>query len=210
MKFSDLDDFRAQYIYFTDRVLPSLPPSEQALLNHIFSRSIAEGREIVRLSLEDLKALTAIKTTNSIRKALAGLKERNLIAVASNQTRKTAKGYRIIIPSEEAIELNGRRGSIIVRDPVAVSQAMDGIIQTKNKEEGIVDKLSVEDREALETIIRTLSGSELERMQRAARRGMKPGDNFDKRLREVVVMTRFGRDRLSKYQQTVEDNHHES
>jgi hypothetical protein len=206
VKFSDLEDFRAQYIYFTDRVLPSLPPSEQALLNHIFSRSIAEGREIVRLSLEDMKALTAIKTTNSIRKALAGLKERNLISVASNQTRKTAKGYRIIIPSEEATEHKLAKASTIVRDPVAVSQTMDGITQAESTEVGIVDKLSVEDREALETIIKTLSGSELERMQRAARRGMKPGDNFDKRLREVVVMTRFGRDRLSKYQQTAEEN----
>lgn len=71
------------------------------------------------------------------------------------------------------------------------------------KTSGIVARLDTRDKELLDIIMGDLTPEEIADYRRRAKEVLKPGESIDTKTQELVLLNKFGRERLKKYQQAI-------
>lgn len=95
----DINKYYTQSIHLTDRIMPSLQPSEQLVLLQIFSRTVGVGEDNCRLSYSVLAELTGFGL-RTIQNALKSLIDKGLVTVVSPGKANTPSTYRFEFPTE--------------------------------------------------------------------------------------------------------------
>lgn len=188
----ELTQFYTRFIDLTDRVLPAIHhPSDQLVYLQLFSRTLAVGQRTCRISYRDLGELTGLSVV-TVKTAIRRLLDQGILRIAVQAAAKVAQTYEVLWPSEEI-----RKRSRLERSPMVVlkeSGAAGGAY------EGIIGKLTPEDREMLEILEGSLTLEEEKRLRKMAKESLGVGDNPENKFREMIVMTRFGPERLKKYE----------
>lgn len=201
MSTTSTTDVIAKYYEVTDKVLPGLSLSEQAVFLQIFARTIAAGEDSVRVSYGDLVTLTNASLP-TVKSALQSLIEKGLLALVGEFRAKIPRRYRIIMPNggHQMLPERLRREFSAILGNISVGSASPS--SEDNIYSGILGKLTPEDREMLEMILDSLSQQESDRYMRLAREAAPVGASdkeISARLREIVVGAKFGPEKLRKY-----------
>jgi DNA-binding Lrp family transcriptional regulator len=188
----ELTLFYSKFIELTDRVLPALHyPSDQLVYLQFFSRTIAIDERTCRISYKDLSDLTGLSIV-TIKTATRRLVDHGILRIAGEAAAKVAKTYEVLWPSDIkniATKLQ-RNPAVLLKDSGAVGTSY----------ESILDKLTPDDRELLEVLEGSLLLDEEKNLRRMVRETLKEGENPATKFRELIVLTRFGPDRLKKYE----------
>lgn len=187
----ELTLFYCKFIELTDRVLPALHyPSDQLVYLQFFSRTIAIDEKTCRISYKDLSDLTGLSVV-TIKTATRRLVDHGILRIAGQAAAKVAKTYEVLWPSDiKNISKLQRNPAVLLKDSGAVGTSY----------ESILDKLTPDDRELLEVLEGSLALDEEKNLRRMARETLKEGENPGIKFRELVVLTRFGPERLKKYE----------
>ena len=189
----DLNKYYTQSIHLTDRIMPSLQPSEQLVLLQIFSRTVGVGEDNCRLSHAILAELTGFGL-RTIQNALKSLIDKGLITVVSPGKANTPSVYRFEFPVER------QKLTRYQRDPEYIlGESKLGGVKTT----GIVARLDARDKEMLDIIMAELSPEEFSDYRRKAKEVLKPGESLDTKIQELVLLNKFGSERLKKYTQAI-------
>ena len=186
-------DYREVYsmcLDLVDHVLPALEPSQQVIYNQMFWRSLAVGQDYCRLSYRELGELTGLSIF-TIKSAIKSLIERGLLSVITEASPRVSKSYRVFLPPELKKKNRLHRDKeILMREPLD---------QAAVPSESILDKLTPDDRLLLDTIIDTLPSVEAANLRQVVSSTLKPGEDLERKYRELVLRTKFGPARLKKY-----------
>lgn len=186
----ELTDFYAKFIELTDRVLPAIHnPSDQLVYLQFFSRTIAIGEKTCRISYKDLGDLTGLSTL-TLKTAIRRLVDLGALRIVGEASAKIAKTYEVHWLSEV------KRTSRLERSPMVALKESGGAGEAYN---GILDKLTDTDKEMLDILISSLTLEEERNLRQVARTTVKDGDSSEQKFREVVVLSKFGPERLKKY-----------
>lgn len=182
-------EFYRDFITLTDIILPTLSPSEALVLIQLFSRSIAVDESDIKISLTKISKLTQL-TLPTIVKALDSLTAKGILSVVSDQIGRKSKIYRLTIKKDSFAPI-----SKVSRDPLAMLQTAGVPAYV-----GILDKLTPEDNKLATMLMMNLEPEEHQRYETQARlEGFKRPDDINRRIKELVVIDRFGKERLHKY-----------
>jgi len=185
----DLKDFYLKFIDLTDRVLPALPSAESSVCLHFFARTIAVGSETCRLSYSDLMQLTG-RTVGTVKTAINGLIGKGIISIETKESPRSKRTYKFHYPSDI------KKISGLQRDPMLLLKDFGGIYAY----EGILNKLTQDDRELLEILRDSLSIEEIKKLRKMATDSLKAGENVEDKYNELIILTKFGPERLKRYE----------
>lgn len=187
----ELPLFYSKFIELTDRVLPAIHyPSDQLVYLQFFSRTIAVGETACRISYKDLGDLTGLSII-TIKTATRRLIDRGLLRITGQAAAKVAKTYEVLWNTDiKAISKMARNPVILLRDSGAIGNAY----------ESILSKLTPADLELIEILSSSLSLQDEQALRRMAKETLKVGENPETKFKELVVLTRFGPERLKKYE----------
>ena len=185
----DLAAFYARFIDLTDRVLPALHhPSDQIIFLQLFSRTIAVDQETCRLSYRDLSDLGGLSQA-TVKTSLRRLIDHGVVKVVGQASAKVAQTYQIIWPTEL------KRMARLQRHPNVLLKET-GIGYT----ESILEQLSEEDREVLDLLKSTMPLEDEKFLRRQAAETAAVGQAPEDKYLELIVLTKFGPERLKKYE----------
>lgn len=187
----ELPLFYSKFIELTDRVLPAIHyPSDQLVYLQLFSRTIAAGETSCRISYKDLGDLTGLSVI-TIKTATRRLIDRGLLRITGQAAAKVAKTYEVLWSTDiKAISKMARHPTVLLRDSGALGKAY----------ESLLEKLTAADLELLEILSASLSLEEEQNLRKMARESLKSGENPEIKFKELVILTRFGPERLKKYE----------
>lgn len=187
----DLAVFFKSFINLTDRVLPALgSASEMIVFLHLFSHTIAVGETECRQSYSMLASLTKLNT-RTVQKSIRALIAAGLITVVEPGSAKRPAIYRVHFPHEMT------RITRIQRDPEFILQEAgekDYVVT------GLLSVLEPFDRERLKAQIEALTAEQEAEFRRRAQEMLLPGENIEDKFQELVLLKKFGPDRIRKYQ----------
>jgi len=190
----ELTQFYTRFIDLTDRVLPAIHyPSDQLIYLQLFSRTLAVGQRTCRISYRDLGELTGLSII-TVKTGIRRLTDHGVLKVAVQSAARVAQTYEVLWPSELKKSQRLERSAMVL---LKESGAAGGSY------EGILDKLTAEDRELLEILKGTLPLEEEKRLRRMVQERLEEGGDAENKFMELIVMTKFGPERLRKY----EDGH---
>jgi hypothetical protein len=187
----ELTLFYTRFIELTDRVLPAIRhPSDQLLYLQFFSRTIAVGEKTCRISYRDLSELTGLSVI-TIKTAVRRLIDHGILRIAESAAAKVAQTYEVLWPTEiKRLQRLERSPMVLLKESGAGGEHY----------EGILDKLTPEDKEILEILASSLPFEEEKRLRKMAREAaLKAGQDPGEKFKELIVLTQFGPERLKKY-----------
>lgn len=184
----NLNDFYLKFITICDEILPKLSYAEQVIYTQLFGRTFAEGKDEISISVTDLAALTRL-TVLTVRKALNSLEKHGAIKKVGNHQPKKPQTYKMLWPVLiEETKIRKRQPAILI------------IKQAKVKYPNIIDRLDNEDRQALMFLKEAIKGTDEEiLLKQKAMETLKEGENIEDRYLELIVLTKFGPQKLAKY-----------
>lgn len=187
----NLSDFFKLFINLTDRVLPSLSSTPEMIVYlHFFSHSLAVGEDTCRKSYKMLSDLTKLSPL-TVKTAVRGLIGKGLLTIVKPGAAKSPATYRVHFPHELS------RITRLQRDPDFILHEAGSKDHTTA---GIIAMLDPFDRERLMTIIATLTEEQAAELRRKAQEMARPGDDPETKFHELVLLKKFGPDRIRKYQ----------
>lgn len=184
----NLNDFYIKFITVCDEILPKLSSAEQVIYTQLFGRTFAEDKDEISISVVDLAALTRL-TVLTVRKALASLETHGAVKKIGVYQPKKPQTYKMLWPVmiEESRIRKRQPASLIVK-------------QAKIKYPNIIDRLDNEDRQALMFLKETLRGTDEETLlKQKALDTLRENENLEDRYLELIVLTKFGPQKLAKY-----------
>jgi len=184
----DLSAFYRDFIELTDRVLPTLPSSEQLVYMQIFSRTVAVGERRSRISYQKLGELTNL-TWRTVKTAIGGLLSKGLITIEKIASPRVAQTYRITWP------VDTKWLSELYRNPLLMLQTTG----SGNVYQGLLERLTEEDKTLLRVLEETISPEEEANLRRMAMEKRGRDESIETKYRELLLLNHFGPDRLRKY-----------
>lgn len=186
-------DFYKKYLELNDKILPTLSPTAQVVMNLLFSRTIGEGKQMCQLSHDNIHALTNLHI-KTIRKAIEQCVKKGYTEVIERSDLTKAYSYKIIWPTSF---LNDPKMIKFYRSPNLMLKEM-GVEEMRYK--NIVDRLTDDDRELLEILRRSLTSKEEAFLRKQAIKTKLTEEDTENTFLELIVLTRFGPERLRKYE----------
>lgn len=186
----DLTEFYRRFIELIDYIAPTLSSSEERIFSRIFARTIAEGKDYCDLSYQDLHNLTGLNIL-TIKRSIKKLILRDLISIIRPASPRIPQRYRILWPREF------KRNPKLHRDPVLL---LKEAYKEEGLYEGLLSKLTEDDKRLLQLLKETLSPAEETRLRSKAAKLLQGGENVEDKFQELIVLTKFGPDRLRKYE----------
>lgn len=184
----DLSIFYTQFIEVTDRILPALPhPSDQIIYLQLFSRTIAIDEKTCRLPYRDISELTGLSAI-TVRTSLRRLIDLGLLRIAQNPGPRTASIYELLWP----VTIN--RYARLQRHPHIALKDIGNI-----PHENLLNQLTPEDREIFEILKGSLTLEEEKNIKTQASLTIKNGESINTKFDELIILTKFGPERLRKY-----------
>jgi len=185
----DLAAFYSRFIDLADRILPALPPAEQTVFIQLFARTIAVDSQTCRLSYADWTHLTRLSIP-TIKSALKNLQEKGCLRVVQIGSARQASSYEILWPQDI------RQSIKLLREPTVLLKEMQVSGYTY---ESLIDRLDPDDANLLEVTLGTISADKEARLRKQAAEQVRPGEDPERKYRELVVLNSFGPMRLRKY-----------
>lgn len=185
-------------------MLPHLLPSDQVVLIHIFSKTIAAGTNNYELSYLGTGKRTGLNWL-TVKKSTGRLEKMGLITPVgkANKRKTAARIYMVDWPPKLERILAYDRKKKSQATLVALKSYAESISQGTPSptlvRESFVQHLTPEDIKSLNDIISTLLAGEALKYKAQAAKELKEGDDMDEKYREVVARNRFGPSRLEKY-----------
>lgn len=186
----DLELLFKRFIDLTDRVLPAIRnPAAQLIYLQLYSRTLAAGQSRCKIPLKELADLTGTSII-TVQSALKQLDKMKLINVMKPAAPKATKVYEVFWSQDI------QKKSAMQRHPMVVLKE-SGFGGTTY--DNILDRLTPEDQELVEILTDALTFEDEKNLLRMAKESCQPGDDPAKKFRELVVLTRFGPERLRRY-----------
>lgn len=185
----DLATFYSRFIELADRILPALPPAEQIVFMQLFARTVAVDSQTCRLSYADLTHLTRLSIP-TIKSALKNLMHKGCVRIVQIGSARQASSYEILWPQDI------RQSSRLQREPSLLLKEMQvsGYVY-----DSLIDRLDAEDANLLDVTLSTIPAYREARLRKQAADHLRPGEDLEKKYRELVVLNSFGPMRLRKY-----------
>jgi hypothetical protein len=180
------------FIDLTDKVLPTLSSSEQAVYTQLFSNTVAVGRDSCSLSLSRLSVLTGGLSTTTISTALDSLESRGYVRKTKGTQKRDVNSYEVPWPVEVKTLHKFRRDPRVLMKSLNIDEGVY---------DGVIGRLDKDDRELLDIIIRDLDRDKENYYRKQAKMYAKPGENLKMKFEECVMLAEFGPMRLKKYTQ---------
>ena len=127
----------------------------------------------------------------TIRTAVRRLTDHGILRITGPASAKVAQTYEVLWPTEiKRLQRLERSPMVLLKESGAGGEHY----------EGILEKLTPEDKEILEILASTLPFEEEKRLRKMAREAaLKAGEDPGKKFQELIVLTQFGPERLKKY-----------
>lgn len=185
----DLTDLFVKQVQLFDYILPTLPSSEQLIFSQIFARTILVGETKCNISYLQLSELTR-QSVLTVKRAIKSLLNHGLIREVSPPRARIPTTYEIILPKEIKSTQKYHRDPILLLKQTGLDKA---------QYQGILERLTDEDKDLLNIIRISLTSDEETRLRHFALSSLKEGEDPEIKFKEVIVLTKFGPQRLSRY-----------